>query len=199
MEKLKLLSLAAALLGPFTVTAGAQTNAAHPSVVLAQTNSVTATIEDIDYNNREVTLKARDRLMQFKVGDDVQNLAQAKKGDEVKINYYASVALSLRKPGEELPPTGRREAVLARPPGEKPGGIAVGTEDMIATVEDLDRENRKVTLKGPRGNVVTVKVDPEVGDLKRINKGDRIVATCTEALAISVDKAAAAQPGPAPQ
>ena len=58
----------------------------------------------------------------------------------------------------------------------------------VATVKSVDQENRTITLKGLRGNVVTCKVDDRVKNLSRIHPGDRVAVTYTEALAIQVVK-----------
>ena len=122
------------------------------------------------------------------MSDAVKNFPQIKKGDDVNVGYYESVALAVGKPGEMLTPTSRSEALVTSPAGQKPGATAVAVSDITATVEDIDRENREVTLKGPEGNVVKVKVDPSVGNLERSKKGDQITASRTEALAISVEE-----------
>jgi len=173
---------------PFNV--GAQTNAQTetPRVVLAQTNHIKATVEDIDYAKREVTLKGpRGNSVQVAVDESVKNFPQMKKGDVVSIGYYESVAFAIAKPGEKLSPTSHVQAIATRKEGEKPGGTALSVTDTTATVEDVDRDKREVTLKGIDGNIVKVIVDPSVGNLQRIKKGDQITATRTEALAISVD------------
>ena len=72
--------------------------------------------------------------------------------------------------------------------GQKPGGLAVQTMQKSATVEDIDYSTREVKLKGPDGNIVKVKAGDKVKRLEDVKKGDRIVATYTEALAISVAK-----------
>ena len=66
------------------------------------------------------------------------------------------------------------------------GGVRVIR--VVATVEGLERPTRKVTLKGPRGNYLTVRArDPK--RLEKLHLGDTIVVTFTEALAMSVEKA----------
>ena len=58
----------------------------------------------------------------------------------------------------------------------------------IATVTAVDKKNSTITLKGPRGNVVTLDVhNPD--QFKVVKKGDQVEAT--EALALSVEPAAA--------
>jgi len=184
------LTFACITLAALTSNTSAQTNANTDTtrVVISTTNRMKATVQKIDYDKREITLKGpKGNSAKFAVSEDVKNFPQIKKGDEVTIGYYESGALALGKPGESLTPTSRTEALVTSPQGEKPGGVAVAVADITATVEDVDREKREVTLKGPEGNVVKVKVDPSVGDLTRIKKGDKITASRTAALAISVE------------
>lgn len=159
-----------------------------PRMVFAQTNHIQATVEAINYDTREVTLKGPDgNSVQVAVSDDVKNFPQIKKGDQVNVGYFESIALALQKPGESLAPTGRSQTFVRRAPGQKPGGATLSVSDITATVENVDQQNREVTLKGPNGNTVNVRVDPSVGNLERIKKGDLITATRTQALAISVE------------
>jgi Cu/Ag efflux protein CusF len=59
---------------------------------------------------------------------------------------------------------------------------------VVATIEAIDTAAQTVTLKGPKGRYHTVQVqDPAV--MKRVKKGDTVVVTAAEALAISLEKA----------
>jgi len=183
--RLPLLILLAAI--PWNIPAQTNSPGAAPGVTMTKTRHFQATVEDIDHAKREVTLKGPEgNSVQLAVSDDVKNFPQMKKGDHVNVGYLESIALAVAKPGENLQPTGRT-AFATRPEGQRPGGAAVSTMEMSATVEDIDRENREVTLKGPDGNTVKVQVDPSVGNLQRIKEGDTIRATVTQALAITVD------------
>lgn len=54
-------------------------------------------------------------------------------------------------------------------------------------MEAIDPKKTFVTLKGPQGKVVDVKVrDPK--NLENVKVGDQVAITYTEALAISVEK-----------
>jgi hypothetical protein len=160
-----------------------------PGLIVAETNLVRATIESIDLAKRKLTLKdAEGDLHTMKVSDEVRNLDQVKKGDEVVAGYYRSTAISVNKPGEPraLPAAG--QAVIRSEKGEKPGGLIVQTAQKTATVEDIDYTTREVKLKGSDGNTIKIKVGDRVKRLEDVKKGDRIVATYTEALAVSVAK-----------
>jgi hypothetical protein len=52
----------------------------------------------------------------------------------------------------------------------------------------VDYTNRYVAVRGPKGNVVPLKVADDV-PLEQLSAGDRISVTYTEALAIKVEEA----------
>ncbi len=158
-------------------------------LVVAETNMVKATVEDIDHAKREVTLKdSRGDKHTMKVSKDVRNFDQVKKGDEIVAGYFQSTAISVAKPGDASAVPAQAEAVIVAEKGQKPGGLAVQTTQKTATVEDIDYGTREVTLKGADGNTLKIKAGDRVKRLEDVKKGDRIVATYTEALAISVVK-----------
>lgn len=65
-----------------------------------------------------------------------------------------------------------------------------------ATIEDIDRAERVLTLKGPEGNFVIVQAGPEVKRFDQLKVGDEISATYTESIAFSVRKPGAPAPPP---
>jgi len=72
----------------------------------------------------------------------------------------------------------------------KPQGIVITETDQLkATVENVDATKRTVTLKGPRGNSVTLKADKSMANFDQIKKGDQVVATYFESVAVFVAKA----------
>ena len=153
------------------------------SVVTAQ-----ARVLKVDQKDRVVTLhNAEGETFDVKVGEEVRNLPQVKKGDDVVVTYYESLAITLRKPGEAMPGVGVADTGVRAKPGEKPGA-AVGQQTTItATVVGLDKKKGTVTLKGPRGNVKTITAR-EPKRLEPVKVGDLIEVVYTEAVAISVDK-----------
>jgi hypothetical protein len=83
--------------------------------------------------------------------------------------------------------------------GETPGiaGGTVGEAGMVtirAWVDAIDKTNHTVTLKGPRGGIVTLEVkDPKKLDAMAV--GDPVVAAYMEALALQVKRVSGARPG----
>ena len=84
--------------------------------------------------------------------------------------------------------TGKRTGKVEK--GEMPGMVAVDSQIVTATVEEINLEANTFKLKGPDGtiNEFTAR-DPE--NLKRAAVGDLVVITTTEAVAISVEEGAA--------
>ena len=68
-----------------------------------------------------------------------------------------------------------------------PGKATIAqTVAVTATVEAIDEASRQVTLKGPRGNSVTMTVDPQARNLAQVKVGDLVVARYYEALSLTL-------------
>ena len=80
-------------------------------------------------------------------------------------------------------------AALAQQPTPETGQAAVASVVRItASVEGVDAANRTVTLKGPRGRVVTLPVGSEVQNFDQIKAGDIVVVRYLEALSLDLKK-----------
>lgn len=149
--------------------------------------SATATVKAIDQKTRQVTLQRADgSLIKFRAGEEVRNLAQVEVGDEVRADYYESLAYEVRKPGEAAPGGSMADVAARAALGEKPAGIASRATTMTATIAEIDKSAQTVTLRSPDGELLTVKArNPD--NLNRVSVGDLVDITYTEALAISVE------------
>ena len=152
--------------------------------------SVTADVESIDLDKREVTLKGPlGNAVTFVVDKRVQRLDQVKAGDHVSADYYVSIAAEVRLPTaeEKAGPITVLDELADAPAGTEPAGGGLHQIKIVTTVEGLDVPTQTVTLKGPRGNSVMIRVqNPD--NLKKLRLGDTIVVTYTEALAVSLEK-----------
>ena len=148
---------------------------------------VTATVLAIDKQDRILTLLGpKKNVVDIEVGEEARNFDQIRVGDQLRIEYYESVALYLGKPGTQ--PEEDAGLVVARSAkGEKPGGYAVGAVDVSASVVGIDKKKRTLTLKLPEGNVVTTTVDKSVQAFETLKVGDAIHARLTKAIAVSVE------------
>ena len=100
----------------------AATGVASPQAPITKTKSVsaTATIQAIDATKKTITLKDETGVEDtYSVGPEVKRFDELKVGDTVKMTYYESVVLVVRKPGEApvaTPGTRRSRAARARCP-----------------------------------------------------------------------------------
>jgi Cu/Ag efflux protein CusF len=160
---------------------------AKPEGKRERVTTLTGTVEAIDLANRVVTIKgSKGRTVELKVGEQAKNLDQVKVGDKVVAKYYESIAFRMKKPGEAEGVT-TEQAVATAKPGEVPAGVMANQVTVTATIMDISPKKTYVTLKGPEGKTVDVKVmDPK--NIEGLKVGDQVVITYTQALAIALDK-----------
>ncbi len=152
--------------------------------------TVTASVEAIDYANREVTLKGPLGNEVTLVADStVKRFDEIKAGDLVRADYFISVVAEYRKPtkAERETPIVLLDAAGKAPPGTAPAAGGLRRYKVVTTIEGLDRPARTITVKGPLGRYLTARVqDPS--RFTKVRIGDTIVVTYTEALAVSLEK-----------
>jgi plastocyanin len=70
-----------------------------PSRTVKTTGIMTATVEAINYQTREVSLSLPEgNIMKLIVGPQVKRLDDVRKGDEVVVQYSTTVSISVKKP-----------------------------------------------------------------------------------------------------
>jgi len=155
-------------------------------VMYGRSAKIKARVEAVDLDAREITLKGpKGRLITLRVQERVRNLPQVQVGDEVIVRYLESVGLQLRK-AEADDPVAFEETVASAEPGKKPASGAARQFTIAAYVEAANPKDKTLTLKRPDGNLVDLYVrDPNV--LESLTAGDNIVATYTEAAAVSIE------------
>jgi len=161
---------------------------------------ISAQVVAIDKAARMVTLKGpQGNAVDIVAGDEVKNFDQIKLGDFVVARYLQAMTLELRKTKVKAGEPTVSEAAVRAKPGERPAAAGAREVTAIADVIGVDPKKSTITLKGPRGNVVTLDVqNPD--QFKVVKKGDQVQVTYTEALALSVEpapKPAAAKPAAA--
>ena len=165
------------------------------AAAVGETIRLVGEITGIDKEKRRVTVKGpRTGENTYYVDPSVANFENMKVGDRVNLEFRTSFALALRKGGTCIRERVEKEASAAQIPGDQRPGISdLRRTTIVSNVDAVDRKNRTVTLTGPEGNSVQVRVrDPEL--LKDVNKGDQVVAVMTEAVAIAVTPATGPQP-----
>jgi hypothetical protein len=151
---------------------------------------MTATVEAVDLEQRRLTLKGpQGTARTFTVDERVERFNEIKVGDEVKMDYYLSFASEIREPTaeEKASPSTVLERTAKALPGTAPPAGGLRRIKAVVTVEQIDRPAERVTVRGPLGNTLTVRVaDPSRLDM--VHLGDTVIVTYTEGLAVAVEK-----------
>jgi len=179
----------AAAFALLVVTAGlAATVATMPGGIAVDVSQVTVKVIGVNHTARTVTLEMPSgKTMTYKVGKEVRNFAQVKKGDLIKATLVESLAVFIEKRGGR-PAATETQTVRLAPQAAKPGIIVADTYRITGKIQFVDLRSRMVTITGPNYMSKTVKVGPNVKNLKSLKVGDDVVVRYTEALAIDVVK-----------
>ena len=187
-------SLLTALVLVLPITAQA---AHHEEEASARAMSITveAVVTDIDLETRHVSLQGPGGdIFTITSPEAVVKLEDVKVGDRVVATYMAALEGELRAPTEEE---------LAEPwvvvedagMSEDPATPAVGGARVIravCTIEGMNRLLGTVVIKDPRGKV-HVLADVEAEKMEGVTLGQTVVIVYAEALALSLEQAAAAE------
>jgi ribosomal 50S subunit-recycling heat shock protein len=151
----------------------------------------TGTIEDADLPSRLVTIKGPSgRVVTVEAGEQVKNLAQVKKGDQVTVSYYESMAVELvATAGEQAEPKAQvHTASVSAEPGAKPAGAVGRQERTTVKILGVDPYKKAIAFRGKDGRYREVSVaEPHLEHyLTELKAGDTVEVVYTEALAVSV-------------
>ncbi|HVJ12817.1 MAG TPA: hypothetical protein VNC62_14705 [Burkholderiales bacterium] len=78
--------------------------------------------------------------------------------------------------------------VIALAQGQPRGAMVADQVEAIVTVTKVDKNTRKVTFRGPKGNLATLDVPPEAQNLDRVKPGDRYKMAYAEAVAVTLTR-----------
>ena len=124
----------------------------------------------------------------LQAAEDLTGLDKIQIGDKVEVTYLKSSAVYVTEFDSTRPPMTKTTQVMVDSKGDKPRKYMADVIEKVSTVEDIDLENRKATLKDADGNVTTVDVSPELQNLENVKPGDQVVFQVTEAVAINIKK-----------
>lgn len=152
--------------------------------------TIKAKVESIDLQKRIVVLRNEaGNLVTLKVPESAKRLSEIKPGDMVTASYGTYLLYEFRDPTPEeekvpyLEMSGTKKASKNEPPGRSEEVLIRA----VVTIEAINRIDKLVTIKGPRGNYVTLPVEDEslFEDLKI---GEVGVMTYMEAFAVAIEK-----------
>ncbi len=153
--------------------------------------TVSANVQAIDYETREVTLVGDlGNVVSFVADERIERLNEFQVGDEVIADYYVSIAAELRAPTEleMLNPFVEIIGGGITPDGATPAGGILRAFQVVAVIIGLDLPTQSVNLLGPRGNTGSIVVQ-NLDNLRALRLGESVIITYTEALALSLEKA----------
>ncbi|MFC1776926.1 hypothetical protein ACFL3I_06255 [Pseudomonadota bacterium] len=159
-----------------------------PSMSTSETVKLTAIVEAINHETREVTLRGPEgNSVSFVASEEARNLGQVQVGDIVMAEYVQSMSIEVFANDGSEPGAGAITAAGRSEEGAMPGMAAIDTVVVTATVEEINLEANTFKLKGPSGEIKEYEArNPE--NLKKAEVGDLVVITYTEAVAITVEK-----------
>src|SRR5689334_14419348 len=97
--------------------AAAIEQAAKPGVVDATSESIVATVENIDHEKRTITLKGpTGNKVTMEVGPQVARFNEVEQGDRIKVDYLESVAVAVVPPERAEGAVRTGESFLVRNP-----------------------------------------------------------------------------------
>ena len=155
--------------------------------IVVETFTSAATVSALNTKDRKVTLQFPDgKKTTFKATPDMVNFNQLQVGDQVNAVVTEQAVVWLSKNGG--PPSSAAEGgAILSPVGSKPGGVAVATVAVTATITAIDQAKGKVTLQFDTGKPQTYKLG-KGANLSGVSVGDQVDAVVTEGVAISVTK-----------
>ena len=103
-----------------------------------------------------------------------------------KLSIFFAVAAAFVSAGAfAQAPAAQGGTMTATAPGK---GVAANVVEITASVQAVNKADRTVTIRGPRGNVQTVEAGPEVKNFDQIKVGDMVALRYVEALTLELKK-----------
>jgi kynureninase len=154
------------------------------------------TVTAVNKETREITLKDVDgNLATVTAGDAVERFDEIAINDVITFEYYKYLKAEFRKPTPEE--IAEPLVVVAEggkaPEGVDPAAVVGAVVKAVVSIEVLDRPNMTATVRGPRGNYVTIQMEDEAL-IVELNIGQVVILTYAEAVAVSLTKVATATP-----
>ncbi|HYE37450.1 hypothetical protein [Methylocaldum sp.] len=156
----------------------------------ANTKQTTAKVEEIDLHGRQVFLKdSLGNRFTVLIDPRVENLAKVKVGDQVIIGYYEALAAEIKDPGEGVKGVKVGEGSSITQSGERPAGSVGRSVKATVKVLSVNQDTNTVMISSPSGHVHTVEVrNPRLQKyVKKLEAGDEVELTYTEAVAVTVE------------
>ena len=183
----KIFAIVAALLLTTPAVWADETSGSKISMSTSQSVQLTATVEAINHETREVTLRGPEgRTLDIVASEEARNLGQVKVGDTLNIEYEQGMSVEVFAADNAEAGAGAITLAARTEEGEMPGLAAIDAVVVTAIVEEINLEANTFKLQGPEGGVREFEAhNPE--NLKKAAVGDLVVVTYTQAIAAIVE------------
>jgi hypothetical protein len=151
---------------------------------------IEAKVEAVDYEKREVLLRGpMGNLVTVEAGDNVKRLNEIKAGDSVHAKFFTYLQAEFRDPTEEevATPLVILEDTVKTVKDLPPGAAAGSLIKAVVSIEIIDRPDTMVTVKGPRGNYVSIPV-ADAKLLEDLKIGEIVILTYVDSVALVLEK-----------
>jgi hypothetical protein len=147
-------------------------------------------VTDINKDLREVTVMGpKGNLLTMEVNDAVERFNEINVNDLISFEYYTYILAEFRQPtSEEIEEPLVILAEAGKAPENMDPSAAVGAlVKAVVTIEVINQPEMIVTVKGPRGNYVSINMEDE-SLIKELHVGQVVILTYAEAIALSLEK-----------
>lgn len=139
-------------------------------------NEMKAKVSAVDEKNRTFTLVGPEgNWVVLKAGPEMQNFPQIKVGDTVTAAMEQVTEITVVQPNDGTPLPTDAQTLDSAPKGAKPGVIVTDRREIAASITKIDAATRTLTLQGPMGNSVDIKVPGDQDGFKKLGVGDKVI------------------------
>jgi len=190
MKTLKIYSIVLIAFTFATINLSAQENQDRPSREKWSLVAMEGTVTKIVKETREVTLMGpQGDLVTITAGEAVERFDEIAVDDVIEFEYWTYMKAEFREPTEEE---------LAEPivvvvdaaksiEGMDPAAVVGAIVKAVVTIEVLNRPFMLATIKGPRGNYMTIQMEDEKL-ITELHIGQVLIFTYAEAIVVSLNK-----------
>lgn len=137
---------------------------------------IKAKVSALDANTRTITLVGPEgKWLVVKAGPEMQNFPQIKVGDTVTAGMERATEITVVHPNDGTPVPTDVRTLDSAPTGAKPGVIVTDRREIAATITKVAADTRTITLEGPEGNSVDIKVPDGKDEFKKLKVGDHVI------------------------
>ncbi len=191
MKTPKIYSLVLFVIMLMSVNVNAQENQdRRPSKEKWDQVTMQGTVTEINADTRELTLMGTNGgLVTITASEAVERFDEIAVNDVLKFEYYTYMKAEFREPTAEE--TAEPLVVMAEggkaPEGMDPAAVVGAIVKAVVSIEVLNRPNMTATVRGPKGNYVTIQMEDEAL-ITELKIGEVFILTYAEAVAVSLEK-----------